>query len=175
MHNHSTYFYRTMYTNDAHKNLLDFKRIEQLLVEILSNKSKSDSELNNYLTVVLENKKENTVNYIDRILRKSDLVQKKSSEISKFVELFTRRLELEIKGADRKSLEVSINILNSTYSSMNNKLGEIQKSYETSFQGNDVIIMSGNVELHLPHMDYKKEETIRAVNNQSTISITYRK
>ena len=58
---------------------------------------------------------------------------------------------------------------------MNNKLGEIQKSYETSFQGNDVIIMSGNVELHLPHMDYKKEETIRAVNNQSTISITYRK
>ena len=112
MHNHSTYFYRTMYTNDAHKNLLDFKRKEQLLVEILSNKSKSDSELNNYLTVVLENKKENTVNYIDRILRKSDLVQKKSSEISKFVELFTRRLELEIKGADRKSLEVSINILN---------------------------------------------------------------
>lgn len=113
------------------ENLKHFKNNEEKLEKILKNKIKS-IELVDYLETVIEVKQCN-FNYIDYVIKKSEKsIIKDDTKIKKYAKLLGKKLELEIEAADKKSEEVSINILHSTHNLMNEKLSLFQGTTKES-------------------------------------------
>lgn len=126
--------------NNAVESLKKLKKSEDKLKKILKLKVKNNDKLENYLNTV-NNISRNNVDLMDIII-KSGLKPTQERSVFKYSELFNKKLILEIEGADRKSAEVSINILHNTHSSMNNKLRQIYNTKNDNVQSNDEIIKS---------------------------------
>ena len=126
--------------NNAVESLKKLKKSEDKLKKILKLKVKNNDEVENYLNTV-NNISKNNVDLMDIII-KAGLKPTQERSVFKYSELFNKKLILEIEGADRKSAEVSINILHNTHSSMNNKLRQIYNTKNDNVQSNDEIIKS---------------------------------
>lgn len=120
--------------------LKKLKKQEIKLNSFLKKKLEHNS-LYDYLDIVWEIKK-NNIDFIDFAISS---VKKQTNPIKEYElihnmsELYNERLELEMMDANMNSLEVSINILHNTHSSMNAMLRELYSKDKHFFEGSDKV------------------------------------
>lgn len=143
------------YTSDIEtkKSLKKLKSNEKELNNLLEIKLK-DNVLMNYLNAVKKIKSEN-IDFVDFTIKKNIKSSKENEYIYSVSKLYNELLELEISNADRKSPEVSINILHNTLSSINAKLREMYFEKKVTMESSDEL-MEDN--LGVFHFSDNKEE-----------------
>ena len=134
--------------NNSIQSLNEYKKNKNELMNVLNKKLKAEDnqELITYLTQVkeLENQR---INYIALIEKKHSYNKNTKDIVNKISDIFSRRLRLEIDNINDKSLEVSINILNSTIGSINEQLKKIITASKIGYETIDSTRESINIKI----------------------------
>lgn len=130
-----TYKYFQVEQIESQKSIEKFNKSVDELYKIFEKKIEleKDLDLEKYFSCIKNKATTNHITYLNLIQEDVSFLKAKSSEITKIMNLFIRRMTNEIENADIKSTEISLNILNETHSRVNKNIRKIEKSYD-SFQ-----------------------------------------
>lgn len=120
---------------EGQKSIKEFNASVDELYTVLQEKidDKKEEQLQDYLLFIQKKAENKSYSYLDMISKDTEFLKTKSLEISKIINLFTRRIKNEITYSSEKSTEISLNILNETHSRLNKNIRKIEKNYNSFY------------------------------------------
>ena len=120
---------------ESQQSIEKFNENVDQLYKMLEKKIKleNEAEFEKYYFCIKDKANKKHMTYLNLVQKDVSLLKARSSEITKIMNVFNRRINNEIKSNNHKSTEITLSILNETHSRVNRNIQKIEKTYN-SFQ-----------------------------------------